>query len=48
VLYVLAMIALVVGADVLFLRHHFLPRLLVNAAIVVIFGAVYLLFLRRP
>jgi hypothetical protein len=47
VLYVLAMIAVIVGADVLFLRHHLLARLISNVAIVVVFAAVYLLFLRR-
>lgn len=47
VLYVLAMVGVVVGVDVLFLRHHLWPRLIVNIAIVVLFGTVYLLFLRR-
>jgi hypothetical protein len=47
VLYVLAMIAIVVGVDVLFLKHQFWPRLLVNIGIVAVFGAVYLLFLKR-
>jgi hypothetical protein len=48
VLYVLAMIALVVGVDVLFFRHHFWARLLVNVGIVLVFGAFYLRFLKRP
>ena len=47
VLYVLAMVGIVVGVDVLFLRHHFWPRLIVNVGIVVVFGAFYLRFLRR-
>ena len=47
VLYVLAMVAVVVGVDVLLLRHQFWPRLLVNIGIVVVFGAVYLRFLKR-
>ena len=46
-LYVLAMIGVVVGVDVLFLRHHFWPRLIVNIAIVLVFGVVYLRFLRH-
>jgi hypothetical protein len=41
-------VAIVVGVDVFFLRHHFWPRLLVNIAIVVAFGAFYLRFLKRP
>jgi hypothetical protein len=47
-LYVLAMIGVVVGVDVLFLRHHFWPRLIVNIGIVLVFGAIYWRFLRRP
>jgi hypothetical protein len=47
VLYVLAMVAVVVGADVLFLRHHFWARLIVNVGIVVIFATIYLKFLKR-
>jgi type IV secretory pathway VirB2 component (pilin) len=47
-LYVVAMVVIIVGVDVLFLKHQFLPRLLVNIGIVVLFGAVYFAFLRRP
>jgi hypothetical protein len=48
VLYVLAMVAIVVGVDVLFLRNHFWPRLIVNVGIVVVFGAAYFRFFKRP
>jgi hypothetical protein len=47
VIYVLALIAVVVVVDVLFLKHHFLPRLLVNIGIVLVFGAFYFLVLKR-
>ena len=47
-LYVLAMVVIIVGVDVLFLRHQFWPRLLVNVGIVVAFGAVYFAFVKRP
>lgn len=47
-LYVLAMVALVVGVDVLFLRHHFWWRLIANVGIVLVFVVVYLRFLKRP
>jgi hypothetical protein len=47
VLYVLAMVAIVVAVDVFFFRHHFWERLMVNVGIVLIFGAVYLRFLKR-
>jgi membrane protein implicated in regulation of membrane protease activity len=48
VLYVLAMVAVVVGADILFLRHNFWARLIVNVGIVLVFAAFYLRFLKRP
>jgi hypothetical protein len=47
-LYVIAMVVLIVAVDVLFLRNHVGPRLIVNVAIVVVFLTVYLIFLRRP
>ncbi len=47
VLYVLALVAVVVGVDVLFLRHRFWERLFVNIGIVVVFGAFYLGVLKR-
>ena len=45
-LYVLVMVVIIVGVDVLFLKHLFWPRLLVNVGIVVVFAAVYFWFLR--
>lgn len=48
VLYVVAMVAVVVGVDVLFFRHHVGPRLMVNIGIVLVFAAFYLRFLRSP
>ena len=47
VLYVLALVAVVVGVDVLFFRHDLWERLIVNVGIVLVFGAIYLKFLRR-
>jgi hypothetical protein len=47
-LYVLAMVAVVVVVDILFLRHHFWERLLVNVGIVLVFAAFYVIFLKRP
>jgi membrane protein implicated in regulation of membrane protease activity len=47
-LYLLALVAVVIGADILFLRHHFWLRLIVNVGIVVVFVAFYLRFLKRP
>ena len=48
VLYGLALIAVVVGVDVLFLRHLLWERLIVNVGIVLVFVAFYFRFLRRP
>jgi hypothetical protein len=47
VLYAFAMVAVVVGVDVLFFSHHIVERLLVNVGIVLVFGAFYLTFLKR-
>jgi hypothetical protein len=44
VLYVLALVVVVVGVDVLFFRHHVWERLMVNVGIVLVFGAFYLAF----
>jgi type IV secretory pathway VirB2 component (pilin) len=45
---VLVLVAVVVGVDVLFFKHQFWERLIVNVGIVLVFGAVYLRFLKRP
>jgi preprotein translocase subunit SecE len=48
VLYVLAMVAVIVGVDVLFFRNAFWERLMANFGIVLVFVAFYLRFLRHP
>jgi hypothetical protein len=48
VLYVLAMVAVVIGVDVGFFRNRFWERLMVNVGIVLVFGAFYLRFLKPP
>ena len=48
VLYVLALVAVVVGVDVLFFRNRFWERLMVNVGIVLVFTAFYLRFVKRP
>ncbi|MGX9790512.1 hypothetical protein [Mycobacterium sp. MMS18-G62] len=47
VLYVVTLVAVVVGVDVLFFRHHFTERLMVNVGIVLVFAALYLRFLKH-
>ncbi|MFF2113816.1 hypothetical protein [Rhodococcus koreensis] len=46
VFYVLALVTVVVGVDVLFFRHHFWERLMVNVGIVLVFSAFGLRFLK--
>jgi hypothetical protein len=48
VLYALLMVIVVIGVDFLFFRHRFWERLMVNIGIVLVFGAFYLRFLKRP
>jgi hypothetical protein len=48
VLYVMLMIAVVVGVDILFFRNRVGERLMANVGIVLVFGAFYLRFLKHP
>ena len=48
VLYVVAMVAIIVGVDLMFLRNQFWARLTVSIGIVLVFVAFYWSFLRRP
>ena len=48
VLYLALIVAVIVGVDVAFLRNRFWLRLAANIAIVLVFAAVYFMFLRRP
>jgi len=48
VIYVLAMVAVVIGVDVLFFRNRLGERLMVNIGIVLVFAAFYLRFMKRP
>ena len=41
------MVGVVVGVDVLFFKHHFWERLIVNIGIVLVFLAFGLRFLKR-
>jgi hypothetical protein len=43
-LYVLLLVAVVVGVDVLFFRHQFWERLIANVGVVLVFAAFYLRF----
>jgi hypothetical protein len=45
--YILALVAVVVCVDVLFLSHQFGERLIANVGIVLAFVAFYFTFLRR-
>jgi len=48
VLYVVAMAAVIVGVDLVFFRSRFWERLTVNIGFVLVFGAFYWRFLKRP
>ena len=47
-IYVLALVAVVVGVDVLFFKHQLWEQLIVNVGIVLVFAAFGLRFLKRP
>ena len=47
VLYVLVMVAVIVGLDLAFFRTRFLERLLANIGVVLLFAAFYWRFLRH-
>jgi hypothetical protein len=47
VLYVVVMIAVVVGVDLLFFKDRFWERLIVNIGIVLVFVAFYFRFLNN-
>jgi hypothetical protein len=46
VLYLLAMVAIIVGVDILFFRDQIWERLIVNVGIVLVFVAFYFRFFK--
>lgn len=46
VAYAVAMVVLIVAVDFAFLRNHSTERLIVNVAVVLLFGLVYVIFLK--
>lgn len=48
VAYILAMVAVIVGVDVLFFGNRFWERLAVNFGIVLVFAAFYFRFFKAP
>ena len=47
-LYVVAMVAVIVGVDFAFFRNRFWERLMANIGVVLVFLAFYMRFLGRP
>lgn len=47
VLFIVVLIGVIVSVDLLFLRHHFATRLIVNIAIVVVFAIVYFISFKK-
>ena len=45
---VAALIAVIIGVDVLFFRNRFWEWLLVNVGLVLVFAAFYLRFMKQP
>jgi len=45
-LYVVSLVVVIVGVDVLFFKNWFWPRLMVNIGIVLVFTAFYLRFVK--
>jgi type IV secretory pathway VirB2 component (pilin) len=45
--YIAVLIAVIVSVDIVFFRHHFWARLMVNIGIVLVFTAFYFRFLTR-
>ncbi len=48
ILFVLLMITVIVGADLLFFKNLFWQRLIANISIVLVFVAFYVRFLKKP
>ena len=48
IIYAVAMVAVIVGVDLVFFRNRFWERLMVNVGIVLVFAAFYLRFFNRP
>ena len=48
IIYAVAMVAAIVGVDLVFFRNRFWERLMVNVGIVLVFAAFYLRFFNHP
>jgi uncharacterized membrane protein len=46
--YILILIAVIVGVDLLFFKNRFWERLMVNIGMVLVFAAFYLRFFKYP
>ena len=47
IIYAVAMVAVIVGVDLVFFRNRFWERLMVNVGIVLVFAAFYFRFFNR-
>ena len=48
IIYAVAMVAVIVGVDLVFFRNRFWERLMANIGIVLVFAAFYFRFFNRP
>ena len=47
VLYLVVLIATIISVDLLFFKHRFWERLMVNTGMVLVFAAFYFIFLKN-
>ena len=47
VLFIVVLIVVIVSVDLLFLRHHFTARLIINIGIVLLFVIAYFIFFKK-
>jgi hypothetical protein len=47
IIFAIAVIATILTCDFLFFKHHIFERLVINIAIVVFYGTIYLTFRKR-
>lgn len=48
VLFIGVMIVVIVSVNVLFLRHHYTARIIINIGIVVVFAFAYFISFKKP
>ena len=47
-IYIVSMVSVIIGVDLLFFKGHIMERLLANVGIVLVFAAFYLRLMKSP